>query len=65
MRTFTAAVFATTLAFLVGVSGVPGTALSHVTSWLTANGSVVLEGPVGDAVRVAFPEVDGEPADAE
>ncbi len=58
MRTLGLAVLATTAAFLVGASGAPGAVFSVTAGWLTDRGAVVLEGPVGDAVKVAFPELD-------
>jgi hypothetical protein len=48
----------TALAFAVGISGAPSAVFSGATNWLEDHASLELEGPVGDAVRVAFPELD-------
>lgn len=41
-------------AFGLGVTGAPGHALVAAVDWALDNGYVVLEGPVGDAVRGAL-----------
>lgn len=58
MRWLGVAVLAAAGAFLVGFSGVPGAVVSQATGWLADAGTVDLEGPVGEAVRVAFPEIE-------
>ena len=55
MRWLGFGVLATTVAFLVGASGAP---FSTTTGWLGDRGAVTLDGPVGDAVKIAFPELD-------
>ena len=58
MRWLGFGVLATTAAFLVGASGAPSAAFSTTTGWLADRGTVTLDGPVGDAVKIAFPELD-------
>ena len=41
-------------AFAVGVSGLPGFAMSTAATWLQDNGRLELHGPVGDAVKQAL-----------
>lgn len=65
MRTLAGAAIAAAVAFGIGMSGVPGHLVSGVTAWLADTDRIELEGPVGDAVRAAFPEVDTGTAAAE
>lgn len=58
MRTLAVGAIGIGLAFAVGVSGAPGLAVSAATGWLADTGRVDLDSPVGEAVRVAFPELD-------
>ncbi|MCA9493818.1 MAG: hypothetical protein KC621_28000 [Myxococcales bacterium] len=41
-------------AFVIGISGVPGTLMSIGADWLQDNGTITLQGPVGDAVKQAL-----------
>ena len=59
MRNLGVGLVVTGLAFLLGVSGVPGAFVSLTAVWLQDRGAVELRGPVGDAVKVAFPELAG------
>jgi hypothetical protein len=58
MRWLGLAALATTGAFLAGFSGAPATVVVEAAAWLADAGTVDLEGPVGNAVKVAFPELD-------
>lgn len=42
------------VAFVVGISGLPGAVVSTTAVWLEDNGSLELHGPVGDAVKQAL-----------
>ncbi|MCB9688686.1 MAG: hypothetical protein H6738_21250 [Alphaproteobacteria bacterium] len=41
-------------AFVIGFSGLPGTVVSVGAAWLQDNGTIELQGPVGDAVKQAL-----------